>query len=347
MRWNVLCAALLACAMLAAAALAENQAATMKAVVVSDGKVALRSVPMPSPAAGQVRVRLHAAGVNPIDWKMASGYKPIAPPSGSPSAPPAPAASSSTAHWTPGFDAAGVIDALGPQAQDWKVGDPVIVFLEPQGAYAEYAVVPVTTIARKPDKLSFEQAAGIPTPASAAWAVLVDSAKVSKGQRVLVHGGAGGVGSAAVQIAKSRGAYVIATASKRNHDYLRSIGADEVIDYQSERFEDRARDIDVAVNTANAETATRSIGVVKKGGLVVSVAGPADAAQCAAAGVRCQLRSRDGTPIGTVLNKVAALAAAGRYHVNVDATFALEDFENAWEASRAGHTRGKLIISLR
>lgn len=334
MRSNVICAVLLACAMFPAAALSQ----TMQAVVVSDGKAQIRSVPIPSPSAGQVRVRLHAAGVNPIDWKMASGYRPGANPSA-----PAP----SGAPWTPGFDGAGVIESLGTQVQAWKVGDPVIVFLEARGAYAEYAVVPVSTLARKPDNLSFEQAAGIPTTASAAWAVLVDTAKVSKGQRVLIHGGAGGVGSAAVQIAKSRGAYVIATASKRNHDYLRSIGADEVIDYQVERFEDRVRDVDVVVNAVNAETATRSIAVVKKGGLVVSVAGPADAARCTEAGVRCLLRSRDGTPIGTVLNEVATLATAGRYDVNVDATFALADFQKAWDASRAGHTRGKLIITLR
>ncbi|WP_293863158.1 NADP-dependent oxidoreductase [Steroidobacter sp.] len=317
----------------------------MQAVVVSEGKAVLRSVSAPSPATGQVRVRLHAAGVNPIDWKMALGYRPGAPAAPGGVAPSSPVASA--APWTPGFDAAGVIESLGPQVQGWKVGDPVIVFIEPRGAYAEYAVVPVSTIARKPEKLSFEQAAGIPTTASAAWAVLVDSAKVSKGQRVLIHGGAGGVGSAAVQIAKSRGAYVIATASKRNHEYLRSIGADEVIDYQTERFEDRVRDVDIAVNTVNPETATRSIAVVKKGGLVVSVAGPADAAQCAAANVRCLMRSRDGTPIGTVLNEVAQLAAAGKYDVNVDATFPLADFEKAWAASKAGHTRGKLILTLR
>ena len=167
------------------------------------------------PGAGDVRVRVRAAAVNPVDWKSAAR-----------SSEPPRATSARNPADVPVFDAAGVIERVGEGVTGWIVGDEVIVFSDDRGAYAELIVAPAATIVRKPQALTFEQASGIPTVAYAAYNAVIDIANVQHGQRVLVHGGAGGVGSAAVQLAKSRGAFVLATASLRNHEFLRSIGVD-------------------------------------------------------------------------------------------------------------------------
>jgi NADPH:quinone reductase-like Zn-dependent oxidoreductase len=263
--------------------------------------------------------------VNPVDWKRAPG---------------------AVDGWIPGGDVAGVIERVGAGVTNWKPGDAVIAWLEASGGYAQYAVARTAAIVRKPEAMSFEEAAGAPIVGATAWAAVVDSGKVVAGQRVLVQGGAGGVGSAAVQIAKARGAFVIATASQRNHEYLRSIGADELIDYRTQRFEDQVRNVDLVVNTVDAQTANRSIGVVRRGGLVVSIAGRLDETKCAAANVRCVTRSFGLEIVQQALPGVTALAAAGKYKVNVERTYALDEVEAAWAKSREGRTRGKLIISL-
>ena len=246
----------------------------------------------------------------------------------------------------PGFDAAGVIVAVGSGVADWKPGDEVIAFSDRTGAYAEYLAVPVDAITAKPAELTFEEAAGIPTVAYAVWAVLVDIADVKAGDRVLVHGASGGTGSAAVQIAKARGAWVIATASRQNHDYVRSLGADEMIDYRNERFEDRAKDIDIVFNNVDTDTANRSISVVRPGGIIVSITGTIDQDRVAAAGIRASGRVPGGTPVGEVLRQVARLASEGKYDVNVDSRFSLDQVNEAWAHSRDGSPRGKIIITL-
>jgi NADPH:quinone reductase-like Zn-dependent oxidoreductase len=297
----------------------------MRAAVVRDGVVRVEQAAVPQPDADEVLIKVRAAGVNPVDWKRAPGE---------------------ANGWIPGGDVAGVIELVGSAVKTWKAGDPVIAWLEASGGYAEYVVVPAAAIVRKPDALSYEEAAGVPIVASTAWAAVVDSGNVAAGQRVLVQGGAGGVGSAAVQIAKSRGAYVIATASQRNHEYLRSIGADETIDYQTQRFEDHVANVDLVVNTVNADTANRSLAVLKPGGLAVSIAGRLDEARCVAANVRCVTRSFGIDIVQAALAGVSALAIAGKYDVNVEQTYALDDVATAWAKSREGRTRGKLIIRL-
>jgi NADPH:quinone reductase-like Zn-dependent oxidoreductase len=312
---------------LALQATAAQPPATMQAIVVVDGKPQVQSVARPAPGPGEVLVRVRAAGVNPADWKRAQR----------PSATPV----------TPGWDIAGVVSAVGTGVSAWKVGDPVMGFFEATGGYAQYAAISVDSIARKPEKLSFEQAAGVPLAAVTAWKSLVDVAALQRGQRVLIHGAAGGVGSAAVQIAAARGAYVIATASERNHAFLRSIGANETIDYNAVRFEDRVHDADVAFNTVDEETARRSLRTLKPDGMMVTAAGAVPADQCTAAHVRCGSPNRKtGTPIGQLLAEVGKLADAGQFSVNVDAQFPLEKTADAWELSRAGHTRGKIVLIL-
>jgi NADPH:quinone reductase-like Zn-dependent oxidoreductase len=290
----------------------------MRAAVAKGGAVTIESVPMPQPGRGQVRVKVRAASVNPIDWKLAA----------------------SGARQVPGQDFAGVIDAVGDPSGKWKTGDAVIG-IATGGSYAEYALASAKSIAAKPAKMSFEEASGIPVAAETAWQAIVDVANVKPGQRVLVHGGAGGVGSAAVQIAKARGAYVIATASARNHDFLRSLGADETIDYKTVRFEDKVKNVDVVLNTVDDETGVRSVSVVKPGGVLVSIVETVPGAACKAARIRCP---RISGSEGTELAPIVALADAGQFHVSVEQRLPLADAAKAWELSRAGHVRGKIVL---
>jgi NADPH:quinone reductase-like Zn-dependent oxidoreductase len=298
-------------------------AISMRAAVVKDGVIAIQSVPIPEPAAGQVRVRVRAASVNPVDWKLAARA--------------APGASS-----TPGRDFAGVIEAVGPSAGKWKVGDAVIG-IGATGSYAEYVLASVAAIAAKPAKISFAEAAGIGVAAETAWRAIVTVGNVQKGQKVLIHGGAGGVGASAVQIAKARGAYVIATASARNHAFLKSLGADETIDYNTVRFEQRLQGLDLVLNTADAETGARSVGVVKPGGMLVSVVGAPPAEPCAVAKIRCAVT---GPANGQMLASVVELADAGKFQISVDKRVPLADAAQAWEDSRSGHVRGKIILDV-
>jgi NADPH:quinone reductase-like Zn-dependent oxidoreductase len=328
---------------------ARQETETMRAVVVVDGKPVVQSLAVPSPGPGEVLIKVHAAAVNPMDWKSAAraaggggvNDAPVVEGTASPKN----ASTARPSGAVPGFDAAGVIDRIGDGVTDWKGGDEVIAFSEARGAYAEFVVVPARTIVRKPKALTFQQASGIPTVAFAAYNALFDVADIKRGQRVLVHGGAGGVGSAAVQLAKSRGAFVLATASARNHEFLKAIGADQAIDYTSAPFESLVSALDVVLNTVDSETATRSIVAIKRGGTLVSIAGQPAADACERAGVRC-LSRKPGTPVAEVMAHAAQLAEDGKYIVHVDATLPLARTAEAWAKSQTGRTRGKIILTM-
>ena len=324
--WLLGTAALLASPLPSAAA----GPATMRAAVVSAGRLEIRSVPVPQPGAGQVRIAVRAASINPADWKMARtagrmGPDPVL-----------------------GLDAAGTIDAVGPGVTGWKVGEAVIaVTPPPHGAYAQYALASVHAMARKPRTLTFEEAAGIPVAGITAWHALVDIARVRPRERVLIDGGAGGVGSAAVQIAKARGAYVIATARASNARYLKSIGANEVIDYTAGPFEKDVKHIDVVIDTVSGRNAERALRTLKPGGWLVSLAGSVPASQCAAAKVHCSEPHGSGKqPADPILDHVVALANAGRYRVSIERVLPLAHAAEAWRLSRDGRTRGKLILAV-
>lgn len=298
-------------------------AGSMRAVVAVDGHVQIQSVPKPQPRPGEVRIKVRAVSVNPVDWKKIAGGAP-------------------GARLIPGRDLAGVIDAVADPGGPWKVGQAVIA-VAPTGSYVEYAISPVTAVAAKPPQMSFEEAAGLPIVGETAWRAMVTVANVQAGQRVLIHGGAGGVGSAAVQIAKARGAYVIATASPSHNELLHSLGADQVLDYNSVRFEDKVKNVDVVLNTVDAATTLRSLRVVKRGGILVSVVGPPPQEQCAAAGIRCAIT---GSATGEMLEYVSALAARGKLHIHIDKRWPLEDAAQALELNRQGHTGGKIILEV-
>jgi NADPH:quinone reductase-like Zn-dependent oxidoreductase len=318
MRW------MLAVGLFVAAVAAKAAPEKMQAVEVrASGALTVETRPVPRPGPGEVLIRVRAAGVNPVDWKAAARRLGM----------------------VPGTDVSGTIDTLGEGVTGWKIGEPVLGFARHSGSYAEFAVIPVNALARKPKAMTFEEAAGVPIAGETAWRSLHETAQIEKGQTVLIHGAAGGVGSAAVQIAKAAGARVIGTASADNQEFLESIGVDQAIDYRSRRFEDVVKDVDIVLNTADPDTTARSIGVVKKGGVLVSIVGPPNPAACAAAGITCGMPRRDGGPTNAeLLAHVVELAEQGRFKVYVEQTFALADAGKAWEMSRAGHTRGKLVI---
>lgn len=297
--------------------------AAMQAVVIVDGKPRVETALKPEPQSGQVRIKVRAVSVNPVDWKIADH---------------APAGSRMTA----GRDLSGVIDAVGDSTGPWHPGQEVMA-VATGGSYAEYALAAANAVAAKPARMSFEEAAGIPVVGETAWRSLVVVANLQAGQRVLIHGGAGGVGSSAVQVAKAKGAYVIATASPNHNALLRSLGADEIIDYHKVRFEDKVKNVDVVLNTVDAETNARSIAVVKPGGILVSVVGPPPADACAAAKIRCAI---PGPVNGQMLGFLSDLADKGQFHVKVEKRLPWTDVAEAWDENRKGHTAGKIILEV-
>ncbi|MBA3918353.1 MAG: hypothetical protein C0516_07185 [Gemmatimonas sp.] len=285
-------------------------------------------VPVPKPAANQVLVRVHAASVNPVDWKLQDGGD-------------LPLLS------IPGGDFAGVVVAVGSGVTGYRCGDAVAGTVDQGaqgGSYAEYMVAPLEALVRKPERFSMQEAAAYPTVAIAAWRFLIAGAQVQRGERVLVHGAAGGVGSMVVQMAKARGAYVIGTASARNHAYLRSLGADSLIDYSTTPFETVVRNVDVVVDAVGGETLARSYGVLRKGGRLVSPGGAVDMARCTAAGIVCPARAPWDVQRG--LDYAAPLIAAQQLRVHVDSAYTLASIMAAQQHSRSGRTRGKVVVDM-
>jgi NADPH:quinone reductase-like Zn-dependent oxidoreductase len=317
------CGCICAAALLQMHAISIRAAETMRAAVAVDGSVHVESVPKPEPQTGQVRILVRAASVNPVDWKLA-------------------ARATAGSRQVPGRDLSGIIDAVGPDADRWRPGDAVIAVAS-GGSYAEYALAGVRAVASKPTNLSFVEAAGIPVVGETAWRAVVTVADVQKGQRVLIQGGAGGVGSSAVQVAKARGAYVIATASPNHSAFLQSLGTDEFIDYHAPRYEDRVKNVDMVLNTVDAETGMRSMHVIRPGGILVSVVGPAPAEACTAAHIRCAVT---GSVTGELLAPVVELANAGKFRVRIDEQLTLDDVAKAWQLSREGHTAGKIVLEI-
>jgi NADPH:quinone reductase-like Zn-dependent oxidoreductase len=298
-------------------------AESMHAMVLNDGKLELQTLPIPQPQSGQVRIRVRAASVNPVDWKLAQRAAP-------------------GSHSIPGRDLSGVIDAVGPDAGIWHAGQAVIA-VAAGGSYTEYALAPIHAVALKPAHMSFEEAAGIPIVGETGWRAMVVVGNVQRGQRVLIQGGAGGVGSSAVQIAKARGAYVIATASPAHNALLRSLGADEVIDYHDAHALDAIKNVDLVLNTVDAQTGLRSVGMLKPGGILVSVVGAPPVAPCATGQIRCAIT---GPVTGEFLGALSDLADHGQFRVNIEERLPLSQAAKSWELNRAGHTGGKIILEV-
>src|SRR6266480_553408 len=255
---------------------AQASAATMKAVVLHEygGPEVLKyeETPRPEPKENELLVRVIACGVNPADPLVISGRL----------------AKEFGTHLPliPGYDVAGVVEATGAKVTKFKKGDAVYGYALFGGGWAEYAVLAENEAALKPKSATFVETAAVPMGALTAWQSLIDTAKVSAGQTVLIHGGSGGVGSFAVQIAKAKGAKVIATASTANQDLLKQLGADVAIDYTKTKFEDVAKDVDAVLDPVGKETLARSYGVVKKDGIVMSLVARPDPAELEKRGIR-------------------------------------------------------------
>ncbi|MER6946965.1 NADP-dependent oxidoreductase [Nonomuraea sp. NPDC000554] len=295
----------------------------------------LVEVDRPQPGPTEVLVRVLAAGVNPTDWKTrASGGLLRTPPP-----------------FTLGWDVSGVVEAVGLGTTLYKPGDEVFGMLRyPQGngAYAEYVSAPARHFARKPAGLDHVHAGAVPLAALTAWQALVDTAGVRAGSRVLVHAAAGGVGHFAVQIAKARGAHVIGTASAAKHDLLRDLGADELIDYRTEDFTERVRDVDAVLDTIGGDYGPRSLRTLREGGTLVSLAlsllAPELDRQAAEQGVRSE--SMLVEPDHAAMRALAALTEADRLRVEVAAVMPLSDAAKAHELGESGHTTGKIVLTV-
>jgi len=309
---------------------------TMKAVRIhrygGPDVLTYEEAPRPEPGAGEVLIRVRAAGVNPVDWKIREGHmKNMIP---------------YTLPMIPGWDVSGVVEAAGASVARFKKGDEV--YSRPDvsrnGAYAEFIVVKESEVAAKPKSIDFVQAAGIPLAGLTAWQALFDLVGLEPGQRVLIHGASGGVGGFAVQFAKAKGAYVIGTASKGNVDYVRQLGADEVIDYRAQRFEEAARDIDVVLDTLGGETQERSWNVLKKGGALVSLVQPPSKEEAERRSVRGLMQLTQSN--GQELAQIAKLVDEGHVKANVETVLPLSEARRAHELSQTGHQRGKIVLKV-
>ncbi|MFF1838991.1 NADP-dependent oxidoreductase [Streptomyces sp. NPDC058231] len=297
----------------------------------------VEEVPRPEPLPTEVLVRVHAAGINPVDWQTRAGHG-MAGVLGEPP-------------FIPGWDVSGVVEEIGFGVTTLKPGDEVYGmpwFPRAAGGYAEYVTAPARQFARKPESISHEQAAAVPLAALTAWQALVDTADVQPGQRVLIHAAAGGVGHLAVQFAKHLGAHVTGTASSGRHDWLRALGADELVDYTAVRFEDAVKDIDVVIDLISVHhdnTSVRSLDVLRPGGLLVAIP----------VGVSPELREAAESrglrtspflvePDGPALTRIAGLIDAGEVSVEVEEVFALDQVAQAHTRGEKGRTRGKLVL---
>lgn len=307
---------------------------TMKAIRLYEfgppGNLKYEGVARPVPGEGELLIKVHAAGVNPVDDKIRAGL--LGPMAKLP--------------YIPGFDAAGTVEKLGPGVTKFKPGDPVFTYVSLQrgGAYAEYLVAKEDEVALKPEKLSFTEAAAVPLAALTAWQALIDAAKLEAGQTVLIHGGSGGVGSFAVQIAKARGATVIATASEANQQTLRDLGADVCIDYRAQKFEELAKNVDIVLDPIGGDTQERSWSVLKPGGTLVSIVQPPDPDRAARAQARGAIILVK--PSAEQLAEIAGLIDAGRIKPLIFQVLPLARAAEAHEQIATRHTRGKIVLEV-
>jgi NADPH:quinone reductase-like Zn-dependent oxidoreductase len=296
-------------------------------------------VERPNPAEDEVLVESAAMSVNPADWLLGAGYV---------------RSFDVPMPFTPGMDFAGVVREIGSGVTGFAVGDRVFgaTLIARSGSYAEYVTAPAAIVGHVPENIPLGMAAAVPLAALTAWEATRDALHqgVTAGRRVLIQGGAGGTGTFAVQFAKQYGAHVIATGSAPNHDLLRSLGADEVVDYRATRFEDVVDPLDAVIDLVGGDVSLRSIPLIREGGALVSIVpSPDTQAECET------LARRQGVRLSTVLMNVkrdmTAFAEIARrlgtcaLKVTVSETFPLTQAAAALAASRAGHVRGKIVLT--
>jgi len=299
----------------------------------------LEQIPCPEPQAGEVLIRVHSAGVLPAEWKIRQGFFKAFRPAIFP--------------FIPGSAVAGIVEEVGPGVTTWKIGQAVFG-RSTNGAYAEYTTTAVappalgpetfSLLALKPETLSFDEAATISGGATIAWTALFGDGALQAGQRVLIHGAAGGVGSFAVQFARWKGAQVIGTTSKANMDFVRSLGAETVLDYTSTPFEQVVHDVDLVLDTIGGETLRRSLEVVKRGGTLVSLLEQPALELAQERGIRAMKNAT--VPTSELLQTIAQLIDEGHARPTIQRAFALQEVPQAHELSQTGHGRGRIILHI-
>jgi NADPH:quinone reductase-like Zn-dependent oxidoreductase len=306
----------------------------MKAVVINGYNTvpSVEEIPMPCPGTGEVLVRVKATGLNPLDVKLHHGYMVQFFPLQFP--------------YTLGTDFAGTIEEIGAGVQGWEIGDEIIGRTDPTagGAIAEYVVVSAEYLSRAPSSIALEEAAGIPTAAGTAWQALFENANLIRGQSVLIHAGAGGVGSFAIQFARDAGAKVSATASGDGVEIARQLGADKVIDYRSADFTKSVFDIDLVLDTIGSDTQRQSYGVLRVGGSLLTTAMPPDDAMAKAHQVKAGFvfHSSDGKR----LRRVVEAIDARQFKILIDRKVLLDRFAEAFAHQASGRSRGKIIVGI-
>jgi NADPH:quinone reductase-like Zn-dependent oxidoreductase len=305
----------------------------MKAVTISQygdqSVLTYANIDRPKPKSDEILVRNYATAVNPVDWKIRNGLGemfglqlPI----------------------VLGCEIAGTIEEIGSEVRDFHPGDPVYgyVSLERNGGYAEYTIAKPDEIAPKPESLDFDSAAAVAVGALTSWQGIFDAANLQKGQRILITGASGGVGSMAVQLAKAKGAFVIATASGKNEEFVRSLGADEFVDYTKEKFEERVRAVDVVYDTIGGDTLERSFETLRRGGVLITIVMPPSNEMAEKYGIRASMIGVE--PSGRQLREINQLIVAGKLKPHIATVLPLSEVRRAHQLSESGRTRGKIIL---
>lgn len=308
----------------------------LKAAVIekygNEDELKIIDVKKPKAAADEVVVKIVATAVNPVDWKVREGYL-----------------QELVTYDFPiilGWDVAGIIEEVGENVKSFKVGDEVYSKpdLARDGSYAEYIAIKASDVAFKPKSISFQEAASLPLVSITAWESVIDKGNIKKGDKILIHAGSGGVGTIAIQLAKWKGAYVITTCSEKNFDLVKSLGADEVIDYTKVNFEDVVSDIDVVFDTIGGDVQDRSWNVLKKGGVLVAITQTPSEETAKKFNVSSHLVFID--PNGPILKELAELVDQGIVKPVVGALYNLEDIKKAHILSQSGRAKGKIVINI-
>lgn len=296
-------------------------------------EVSLDSVTLTNPQAGEVLVRVHAAGLNPVDWKIRAGYLQQVMPLPLPI--------------TLGGDFSGVVEVVGPAVTGYKIGDEVFgqaPAWNGTGSFAEAVIAKTGNIAAKPPMLPHVEAAALPLVGASALQALTDNLRVSAGHKVLIHGGAGGIGSVAIQLAKHLGAQVATTVATSDLAYAKSLGADTVVDYTKQSFEDLVRDFDAVLDTVGGETYTRSFAVLKKGGRLASMLERPNQDLAKNFGVEASMVFTQVTSERLVT--IAELARQGEITINVEGAFPLAQARTALVSLETGAMKGKIVLNV-
>lgn len=305
----------------------------MKAVIINEygdeNVLNYTDVPRPEPQSDEVLIKVHAVAFNQVDRKIREGLGEMF---------------GLRLPLILGCEIAGTIEQAGAEVKNFGIGDEVFAFvgLDRNGCYAEYAIAKESETALKPKNMDFENASAVPVGALTSWQAIFDLAHLESGQKILIHGASGGVGSIAVQLAKVKGARVFGTASGPNGKFVRNLGADEVVDYTRQKFEDVVKDVDVVFDTVGGDTLERSFQILKKGGFLVTTVQPPPEEKARKFGIQTAMVQVH--PSADQLKKVSQLIEQGDLKVNVETVLPLAQIKKAHEFSKNGHTRGKIVL---